>query len=189
MNKHKWGIKGCLRKVKYYNEHENFYYWKSWTIQMFKEGDWAKIGSLDTINQLLSLCKRMLYEVQGYIKEEQLDEKWWLDMANLNTFLSELHKIVKDLDDSQIENSLKDLAKIERRALDLKLHILESSFYVKYLLHKEMNMLRLRGELEEGNQIDNQVDNSYKENIEEVKSSNKKGLQKKDKPSPNSELN
>ena len=190
MNNHKWGTKGCLNEIKYYNEYESFYYWKSWAIQMFREGECTKIGSFGTITQVLSLCKGMLDEVQRYIKEEQLEEKWRLDLDSLNFLNIEYDRIVKNLDDSIIANNLKDLTKIMKRAFDLKSHILENIIFLKYLIHKEMNMLRLRNELKDDNQIHNYVDNISKEIVEEVKTPNRKGILKENKPmKENSSLN
>ena len=153
MDRYEWGTKGCPNKIKYYNELEECYYCKNWTICMFKEGEWAKIGSLNTIKQLLTLSKSVVDELYEYVVDEHLETKWKLALKQHKEFLCELVIINQELNEALKTGKFKDLAKIQQRAFCLKSNITENEVYLKYLLHKEMNKHRLKCHISNSNTI------------------------------------
>ena len=150
---HRWGTMDCLNKIKYHNELEDSFYCKHWTIHMFKKGEWAKIGNIGTIKQLLSLSKSMLDELHGYIIDNQLEIKWSLVLDQHKIFFDELMTANQDLDNILKVDKIKDLAKIQQKSSNLKSRITESEVFMKYLLHKEMNKHRLREKIIETKNI------------------------------------
>ena len=133
MKKHEWGTYGCQNNVNYYNEIEVCYYCKHWAIHWFKEGDWLKIGNLDTIKQLFSLWKCMLDELKEYIVDVHLEIKWSLILGQQRVLSDELDRTNNELNNILKDNKLKDLSKIQQRTSDLKSKIIDSEAFSKYL--------------------------------------------------------
>ena len=161
MEEHRWGTRGCLNKIKFYNNNEDCYYWRKWAIYMFKEGEWEKIGNLDTLNELLDLNKSLLDGIYEYVIDEHLEIKWSLAFEQHKIFNEELKRIDRELGDVLSTNKLKDIAKIQQSASALKLKITESEIFSKYLMHKEMNKHRERGKLKESKNFINDLAKDY----------------------------
>ena len=139
----KWETENWSNGITYYHPIENVYYCMNCNTYMYKTGEWERVGSIDESKQLLRLCKSLLEKLREYVKKEKLELKWniyWDEekvvQEKLNMIDSELNEVLKD-------GRLKDIAKIEKKAFSLKDQIISSELFSRYLIHKEMNTLRM----------------------------------------------
>ena len=86
--------------------------------------------------------------MKEYILDKQLTTKWATEKSKLNGFSEEINQISTDLENYIKEGELKDLSKIQKKCVNLKLEIVESKVFAKYLLHKDMNKRRLKASKE-----------------------------------------
>ena len=57
MDKHIWETDGWENFAEFYHEADDSYYCQTWTIFMANEGEWHRLGNLNTVKQLISLSK------------------------------------------------------------------------------------------------------------------------------------
>ena len=120
MEKISCGTNRCQNKVKYHHDLEEWYYCKSCTLTLFKKDECTKIGSISEIQYLLTLCKNLWEEVEGYVSKKQLALKWRHELKAHKVFKSEIDSIEVELKETLDSKRLSNLANIDRKISDLK---------------------------------------------------------------------
>ena len=120
MDRYCWGTDGWKNRIKYHNVVEDWYYCTSCAVTMFEEGEWQKIGSMDITRQILTLWKSLLDEFIGYVTKERHFYKWNFAIDQQKNFFIELSNITMELQEVTKEGRIKDYAKLQQRAINLK---------------------------------------------------------------------
>ena len=128
------GTNRCPNKAKYHHDLEEWYYCKSWALTLFKKNECTKIGSINEIRYLLTLCKNLWEEVDEYVSKEQLALKWRHELEAHKIFKAEICSIEDELKETLDTKRLSNLANIEIKISDLKSNSIKKEFY-SYIVH------------------------------------------------------
>ena len=156
----KWETEDWSNGVMYYHPIENAYYCMNCNTYMYKSGEWERVGSIDESKQLLRLCKSLLEKLREYVKKEKLELRWSIYWDEEKVVQEKLKIIESELNEVLKDGRLKDIAKIEKNTFSLKDQIISSELFSRYLIHKEMNTLRMNE-----NNTTKQWVNSYDYNL------------------------
>ena len=115
--------RGCTYRIKYYNIEEESYYCEGCAYSFFNESEFERIGSPDTIKQIIELCKNLLDKVENYANYEKLTIKWKMMLDFHNSLYDEHNKIKKELEEIQKDKKLWKLPQLLRRSTKLKSNI------------------------------------------------------------------
>ena len=129
MEKISCGTNSCPNKVKYHHDLEEWYYCKGCALTLFKKDECTKIGSISEIQYLLTLCKNLWEEVEGYVSKGQLALKWRHELEAHKVFKAEIDSIEDELKETLYTKRLSNLANIVTKISDLKSNLIKNNFY------------------------------------------------------------
>ena len=133
MEKISCGTNRCTNKVKYHHVLEEWHYCKICALTLFKKDECTKIGNINEIQYLLTLCKNLWEEVEEYVSKEQLALKWKHELEAHKVFKAEIDSIEDELKETLDTKRLSNLANIEIKISDIKsipIKIVLFSYYV-----------------------------------------------------------
>ena len=128
MEKISCGTNKCPNKVKYHHDLEEWYYCKGCALTLFKKDECTKIGSINEIQYLLTLCKNLWEEVEEYVSKEQLALKWRHELEAHKVFKAEIDYIEDELKETLDTKRLSNLANLEIMISDLKSNLINNNF-------------------------------------------------------------
>ena len=85
---------------------------------MFEETEYSRLGDTKVIDRVWTLCKDIWQEIKDYMMMSKKASKW--DGSLLKEIQEQTDRIKDDMDKSVKSRKLKEIVKIQKRAMDLK---------------------------------------------------------------------
>ena len=143
MEKISCGTNRCQNKVKYHHVLEEWYYCKRCALTLFKKDEFTKIGSINEIQYLLTLCKNLWEEVEEYVSKEQLALKWRHELEAHKVFKAEIDSIEDELKETLDTKPLSNFANLEWKISDLKSNPIKNNLIHLLCILNIYNLFRL----------------------------------------------
>ena len=85
---------------------------------MFEETEYSRLGDTKVIDRVLTLCHDIWQEIKDHMMQSKEVSKW--DGSLLKDIQEQTDRIKDDMDKSVKSRKLKDIVKIQKKAMDLK---------------------------------------------------------------------
>ena len=85
---------------------------------MFDETEYSRLGDIKVISRVWTFCKDIWQEIKDYMAQSKETSKW--DGSLLKEIQEQTDRIKDDMDREVKAGRIKELGKIEKRAMDLK---------------------------------------------------------------------
>ena len=85
---------------------------------MFEETEYSRLGDVKVIDRVWVLCNDIWQEIKDYMAQSRETSKW--DGSLLKEIQEQTDRIKDDMDKEVKAGMLKEIGKIQKRAMDLK---------------------------------------------------------------------